>query len=98
MWRRASALRVFRSAKALRHTGRLPYHQTTVVSWRRGFMTRTSALAFCLFAAAAAPLAAQDRPIDLLRQLADAPGPPGFEEPIRKVMVEQMKPYASSIT
>jgi putative aminopeptidase FrvX len=61
-------------------------------------MTRTSALAFVLCAATAAPIAAQDRTIDLLRQLADAPGPPGFEEPIRKVMVDQMKPYASSIT
>src|ERR1700712_5803879 len=61
-------------------------------------MTRTSALAVVLFAAATAPIAAQDRTIDLLPQPADAPGPPGFEEPIRKVMVDQMKPYASSIT
>src|SRR3954452_13407020 len=99
MWRWASALRdPFRSAKALRHNRTMSYHPTTVVSWRPGFMSRTPALAFCLFAAAAAPIAAQDRTIDLLRQLADAPGPPGFEEPIRKVMVEQMKPYASSIT
>ena len=40
----------------------------------------------------------QDRTVDLLRLLADTAGAPGFEEPIRKVMVEQMKPYASSIT
>src|SRR3954462_4563422 len=99
MWRRASALRdPFRSAKALRHNRTMSYQPTTVVSWRPGFMSRTPALAFCLFAAAAAPIAAQDRTIDLLRQLADAPGPPGFEEPIRKVMVEQMKPFAASIT
>jgi endoglucanase len=44
-----------------------------------------------------APLAAQDRTVDLLRQLTDTPGAPGFEEPIRKVMVDQMKPYAASI-
>ena len=44
------------------------------------------------------PIAAQDRTIDLLRQLTDTPGPPGFEEPIRKVMVDQMKPFAASIT
>ena len=50
-----------------------------------------------LFLLAALPLTAQDRTIELLRQLADAPGPPGFEEPIRKLMVEAMKPYASSI-
>ena len=34
----------------------------------------------------------QDRTVTLLQLLADTPGPPGFEEPIRKVMVEQMKP------
>src|SRR3954465_13142433 len=60
-------------------------------------MTHRYATLLSLLTLAAAPLAAQDRTIDLLRQLADAPGPPGFEEPIRKVMVEQMKPYAASI-
>ena len=61
-------------------------------------LTPTRALVVSLLAVAIAPLAAQDRTIELLRQLADAPGPPGFEEPIRKVMVEQMTPFASSIT
>ena len=61
-------------------------------------MTHTRALAASLCILAIAPLTAQDRTIDLLRQLTDAPGPPGFEEPIRKVMVDLMKPYASSIT
>jgi endoglucanase len=42
--------------------------------------------------------AAQDRTATLLQQLTDAPGPPGFEEPIRKVMVEAMKPLAGSLT
>jgi len=42
-------------------------------------------------------LAAQDRTADLLRQLADAAGPPGFEEPVRKLMVDAIKPYASGI-
>ncbi|HWF84228.1 MAG TPA: M28 family peptidase [Vicinamibacterales bacterium] len=42
--------------------------------------------------------AAQDRTAALLQQLTDAPGPPGFEEPIRKVMVEAMKPLAGSLT
>lgn len=46
---------------------------------------------------AALPLLAQDRTLELLRQLADAPGPPGFEEPVRKIMVDAMKPYVSSI-
>ena len=41
---------------------------------------------------------AQDRTVDLLRLLANTAGAPGFEEPIRKVMVDQMRPFASSIT
>jgi endoglucanase len=45
----------------------------------------------------ALPAAAQDATVDLLRKIADAPGPPGFEEPIRKVMVDAMKPFAASI-
>ena len=42
-------------------------------------------------------LFAQDRTIDLLRTLADSPGPPGFEEHVRGEMVELMRPYASSL-
>ena len=41
---------------------------------------------------------AQDRTIDLLRLLSNTAGAPGFEEPIRKVMVEQMRPLATAIT
>jgi putative aminopeptidase FrvX len=61
-------------------------------------MTRTRILTISILASVIAPLSAQDRTIDLLRQLTDTPGAPGFEEPIRKVMVDQMKPYAASIT
>lgn len=43
------------------------------------------------------PLCAQDRTVDLLRTLADAPGPPAFEEPVRKIVVDAIKPYAASI-
>jgi putative aminopeptidase FrvX len=39
----------------------------------------------------------QDRTVDLLRQLADAAGPSGFEEPVRSVMVSAMRPFAESI-
>ena len=60
-------------------------------------MTCRYSLFASILAVAIAPLAAQDRTIDLLRQLTDTSGAPGFEEPIRKVMVEQMKPYAASI-
>ena len=42
-------------------------------------------------------LLAQDRTIDTLRVIADASGPPGFEEPIRKVMVDFMRPLSSSL-
>jgi len=43
------------------------------------------------------PAAAQDQTIQTLRQIADTPGPSGFEEPIRKVMADYMKPLASSL-
>jgi endoglucanase len=51
-------------------------------------------------AACALPVraAAQDRVVALLQQITDAAGPPGFEEPIRKVLVDAMKPFASSLT
>jgi putative aminopeptidase FrvX len=46
---------------------------------------------------------AQSRPAgdetqQLLQALADAPGPSGFEEPIRKIMVERMKPLAEKLS
>jgi putative aminopeptidase FrvX len=47
---------------------------------------------------AAAFAAAQDRTAALLQQLTDAAGPPGFEEPSRKVLVDAMKPLAASLT
>jgi endoglucanase len=60
--------------------------------------TRTLFLTLCSSALLAASTAAQDRTVALLQQLTDAPGPPGFEEPIRKVLVDHMKPLASSLT
>src|SRR5258708_32336452 len=47
-----------------------------------------------LVAASAMP---QDRTTELWGKIADAAGPSGFEEPIRKVMVDAMKPYASGL-
>ncbi len=41
---------------------------------------------------------AQDATVQLLQRLADAPGPPGFEEPVRKIMVEQMTPLADRVS
>jgi putative aminopeptidase FrvX len=49
-------------------------------------------------AAMPVPCPAQDRTVALLQQLTDTAGPPGFEEPIRKVMVDLMKPLATSVT
>jgi putative aminopeptidase FrvX len=55
-------------------------------------------VALLLLLALARPAAAQDRTVALLQQLTDAAGPPGFEEPIRKVLVDLMKPLAASLT
>lgn len=41
--------------------------------------------------AATSPALAQDASADLLRRLSEAPGPPGFEEPVRKIMVPELK-------
>jgi putative aminopeptidase FrvX len=57
-----------------------------------------AAIAFCAIANGPVPCAAQDRTVTLLQQLTDSAGPPGFEEPIRKVLVDLMKPLASSLT
>jgi putative aminopeptidase FrvX len=50
-----------------------------------------------LVVAASAVLTAQDRTVELLQKITDAAGAPGFEEPIRKVMLEAMKPFATSM-
>lgn len=42
--------------------------------------------------------ATADRTQHLLQRLADAPGPSGFEEPVRAIMVHEMQPLAASIT
>ena len=47
---------------------------------------------------AALLLAAPDDTVQLLQQLADAHGPSGFEEPVRKIMVERMKPLADKLS
>jgi len=60
-------------------------------------MMKRLVLALLITAAFASPLAAQDRTAGLLRDLVDAAGPPGFEEPVRKIMVERMKPLADEL-
>ena len=51
-----------------------------------------------LVASSAPAPAAGDRTEQLLQRLADAPGPSGFEEPVRAIMVREMKPFADRIT
>jgi len=50
-----------------------------------------------LFFASWSVARAQDSTVTLLQKLTDAPGPSGYEEPVTKVMVEEMKPYADKI-
>jgi endoglucanase len=56
------------------------------------------ALTLLIAAGSALPVVAQDRTVTLLQQITDAAGPPGFEEPIRKILVDLMKPLSASLT
>jgi putative aminopeptidase FrvX len=40
----------------------------------------------------------QDRLVQLLKELTEAPGPPGYEEAVRKIMADRFKPFADSVT
>src|ERR1043166_4565287 len=44
------------------------------------------------------PTTSGDETQQLLQALADAPGPSGFEEPVRKIMVERMKPLSAKLS
>jgi putative aminopeptidase FrvX len=55
-------------------------------------------LLFALTSFAQSRASQPDDTIQLLQALADAPGPPGFEEPVRKIMVERMKPLADKLS
>ena len=52
-------------------------------------------LAFLLAAPRMNAQPAPDRTQQLLQHLADAPGPPGAEEPVRAIMVPEMAPLAT---
>lgn len=41
---------------------------------------------------------AQDHTVELMKKLTEAPGPPGAEGAVRKIFVEEAKPYADKIT
>src|SRR5690242_12833702 len=55
-------------------------------------------LLFSLAGMAQSRPASGDETQQLLQALADAPGPSGFEEPVRKIMVERMKPLAEKLS
>jgi putative aminopeptidase FrvX len=61
---------------------------------------KSTCMAILTLVVGAVPMTAraQDRTVAMLQQLTDTAGPPGFEEPIRKVMVDLMKPLAASVT
>ena len=54
-----------------------------------------AALALAVPAGAQAP--APDRVARLLGELADAPGPPGFEEAVRRIVVREVRPLADGV-
>src|SRR6185437_3041403 len=64
------------------------------------FATSTSAFAQQYRAASGSAVdsANGDATVQLLKKLVNAPGPSGFEEPVAKIMVEEMKPYTAKIS
>jgi len=62
----------------------------------RGDILSTLACAF--FLAGAVPANAADRVETLLGTLADAAGPSGYEEPVRAIMVRELKPLATHVS
>ena len=64
----------------------------------RGVLVRSVLGAGLVLLAASSRTRAQEQTVELLELLANAPGPPGFEEPVRKIMVERMKPLADKIS
>jgi putative aminopeptidase FrvX len=81
--------------------GNLPPERFPCLGWLRwyylGIMKRLVLATISVAAFFATPACSQDQTIQILQRIADAPGPSGFEEPIRKVMVEYMKPLSSSL-
>src|SRR3954468_2135130 len=69
----------------------------TLVWYHLGTMKRFATTIICATVFFAMPAWAQDQTIQTLQRITDAAGPSGFEEPIRKVMVEYMKPLSSSL-
>src|SRR6266403_5120767 len=56
------------------------------------------ALPLCAQTPPSAQPPSQDRLVQLLKELTEAPGPPGYEEAVRKIMTDRFKPLADNIT
>src|SRR5712691_7290014 len=84
-----------------------PLH-SFVYHLRRGSQSVMSRMFSCLLLfcfpgqihAQTAPASAQtaDRLVQLLKELTEAPGPPGYEEPVRKIMTDRMLAFADKIS
>ena len=61
-------------------------------------MNRLPALIALTLAMFGTPAAAQDRSQTLLRELSDAPGPSGYEEAVRAIMVRELRPAAQKLS
>lgn len=64
----------------------------------RLFLLLAALLLIPAAAPAQTPAGSGDRVERLLGELADAPGPPGFEEAVRKVVVRELRPLADSVS
>ena len=53
-------------------------------------------LALAAVALVAVSASAQDATVRLLQQLSDAPGPPGYEDPVRAIVVHDLKPLSTA--
>src|SRR6185503_14642633 len=53
---------------------------------------------FLLFSVLVVESQTPDRVKQLLKELTDAPGPPGYEDPVRKLMAEKMRPMADHVS
>ena len=65
---------------------------------RRKILFSFAIMALPLAFASAGAQKAPDATVELLQKLADAPGPPGAEDPVRAIMVPIMKPLATQLT
>jgi putative aminopeptidase FrvX len=66
-------------------------------SWTKVVTRGTVSLGLCL-AVLCSIAAAQDQTVQLLKTLSNASGAPGFEEPVRKIMVQRMTPLADHLS